>query len=160
MLEMQAVIGRIQLKRMSEWTRIREKNASRIEAQLSQFEAVRVPRMAWKDAQHSAGSTHANYKCYAYVKAECLLAGWTRDKIIEAINAQNVPCYQGSCSEVYLEKAFQSAGLVPEVRLRVAHDLGESSLMFLVHPTLTDAEIDQTCRVIDDVMSQASLKSA
>jgi dTDP-4-amino-4,6-dideoxygalactose transaminase len=160
MLEMQAVIGRIQLKRMSDWTQIREKHASRIEAELSQFEAVRVPRVAWKNAQLTVGSIHANYKCYAYVNAQRLRAGWTRDKIIEAINAQNVPCYQGSCSEVYLEKAFQSAGLAPQARLAVARDLGESSLMFLVHPTLTDVEVDQTCRVIQDVMAQASLKSS
>lgn len=160
MLEMQAVIGRIQLKRMSDWTQIREKHASRIEAELSQFEAVRVPHVAWKNAQLTVGSIHANYKCYAYVNPERLRAGWTRDKIIEAINAQNVPCYQGSCSEVYLEKAFQSTGLAPQARLAVARDLGESSLMFLVHPTLTDAEIDQTCRVIQDVMTQASLKSS
>lgn len=159
MLEMQAVIGRIQLKLMSEWTRLREKHASRIEAVLGQFEAIRVPRAAWKESQLTAGSIHANYKCYAYVKAERLRAGWTRDKIIEAINAQNVPCYQGSCSEVYLEKAFQAEGLGPQARLPIARDLGESSLMFLVHPTLTDAEIDKTCLVIQDVLSLASLRT-
>ena len=34
-------------------------------------------------------------------------------------------------------------------------DLGETSLMFLVHPTLTDAEIQKTCDVLDSVLKQA-----
>jgi dTDP-4-amino-4,6-dideoxygalactose transaminase len=82
--------------------------------------------------------------------------GWSRDLIIEAINAQGVPCYQGSCSEVYLEKAFEETGWRPTKRLPVARELGENSLMFLVHPTLTDAEILKTCKAIEQVMSQAS----
>jgi dTDP-4-amino-4,6-dideoxygalactose transaminase len=31
-----------------------------------------------------------------------------------------------------------------------------TALMFLVHPTLTDAEIDKTCTVIRQVLSEAS----
>ena len=81
--------------------------------------------------------------------------GWSRDRIIEEISTQGVPCYQGSCSEVYLEKAFDGTGWRPEVRLPVARELGETSLMFLVHPTLTDAEIQKTCDVLDSVLKQA-----
>jgi dTDP-4-amino-4,6-dideoxygalactose transaminase len=91
-----------------------------------------------------------------YVKPEFLASGWTRDKIIDAINAEGVPCYQGSCSEVYLEKAFDGTGWRPEVRLPVAKALGETSVMFLVHPTLTEAEIAKTCQAIKTVMTQAS----
>jgi dTDP-4-amino-4,6-dideoxygalactose transaminase len=90
-----------------------------------------------------------------YVEPESLVAGWTRDRIIEAINAQGVPCYQGSCSEVYLEKAFDGTGWRPEGRLPVAKVLGETSLMFLVHPTLTEAEIAKTCEAIKTVMAEA-----
>jgi dTDP-4-amino-4,6-dideoxygalactose transaminase len=81
--------------------------------------------------------------------------GWTRDRIIEAIMAEGVPCYQGSCSEVYLEKAFDGTGWRPPVRLPVAKALGETSIMFLVHPTLTEAEIQKTCQVIRKVMAKA-----
>jgi hypothetical protein len=35
--------------------------------------------------------------------------------------------------------------------------LGEASLMFLVHPTLTDLEIEKTCDVIKQVMGKVSL---
>jgi dTDP-4-amino-4,6-dideoxygalactose transaminase len=92
-----------------------------------------------------------------YVERRFLSKDWSRDRIIESINALGVPCYQGSCSEVYLEKAFDGTGWRPEIRLPVAKELGETSLMFLVHPTLTAKEIDVTCEAIKKVMTQASL---
>jgi dTDP-4-amino-4,6-dideoxygalactose transaminase len=103
----------------------------------------------------SSGCAHAHYKCYVYVKPESLKADWSRDRIVEAINAEGVPCYQGSCSEVYLEKAFDGTGWRPEPRLPVAKALGETSVMFLVHPTLTEAEIQKTCSAIEKVMALA-----
>ena len=102
------------------------------------------------------GCTHAYYKCYVYIEPNALAAGWNRDRIIDEINLLGVPCYQGSCSEVYLEKAFDNTGWQPAERLPVARRLGETSLMFLVHPTLTDGDIQKTCQVIHQVLSRAS----
>jgi dTDP-4-amino-4,6-dideoxygalactose transaminase len=154
MLEMQAVIGRIQLKRMPSWTASRRDNASALVQALLPFSSdagcMRLPQL-----DESGGSVHGQYKFYAYVRPELLAQGWSRDRLVEAINAHGVPCYQGSCSEVYLEKAFDGTGWRPEVRLSVAKALGENSLMFLVHPTLTPAEIAKTCDVLQDVLSHA-----
>lgn len=152
MLEMQAVIGRIQLKRMSDWTAKRTKNAMAIWNACRNYAAIRVPKFD----SHDGNTAHAHYKCYVYVKKDQLKEGWSRDKIVEEINALGVPCYQGSCSEVYLEKAFDSTGWRPEPRLPIAQELGETSLMFLVHPTLTDGEIKQTCDAIDEILAKAS----
>ena len=77
--------------------------------------------------------------------------------MVEEINALGVPCYQGSCSEVYLEKAFDGTGWRPADRLPVARALGETSIMFLVHPTLTRAEMDKTCAVLEQVLKEASV---
>ncbi|AVO40450.1 DegT/DnrJ/EryC1/StrS family aminotransferase [Simplicispira suum] len=151
MLEVQAAVGRIQLRRMSEWTAQRTAHAQAIWAACRGFAAVRVPDFA----ATMPGSVHAHYKCYVYVQPAHLASGWSRDRIVEAINAQGVPCYQGSCSEVYLEKAFDGTGWRPAERLPVARALGETSLMFLVHPTLTPAEIDRSCEVIRQVLAQA-----
>ena len=104
----------------------------------------------------SAGCGHAQYKTYVFVRPDRLKDGWTRDRIIDEINRAGVPCYQGSCSEVYLEKAFDGTGWRPEARLPAAKELGETSLMFLVHPTLTDAEIDKTCAAIRQVIGADS----
>jgi dTDP-4-amino-4,6-dideoxygalactose transaminase len=163
MLEMQAVIGRIQLRRMAQWTSQRQGNAARLSQALVPFGgedgAVRLPAFGCASCPGqcgSAGCEHAQYKFYAYVRPENLAPGWSRDRIIESINAEGVPCYQGSCSEVYLEKAFDDTGWRPSHRLPVARELGETSLMFLVHPTLAAAEISKTSTVIKQVMCQAS----
>lgn len=153
MLEMQAVIGRIQLARMAAWTEARTANAMAIWNTCRLHKVVRVPALPQE-------LTHAHYKCYAYVRPEQLADGWSRDRIVEEINKLGVPCYQGSCSEVYLEKAFDETGFRPAERLPVARELGETSLMFLVHPTLTGKEIDQACTAIHQVLSAASRNAA
>ena len=148
MTEMQAVIGRIQLKRMPEWTRKRQTNAYAIWAAAKICSGLYVPGVP-------EYIEHAAYKCYVFVKPNELNPGWSRDKIMAEINSLEVPCYSGSCSEVYLEKAFDNTGFRPEKRLLNAIQLGETSLMFLVHPTLTENEIDLTCNVLMQVMSVA-----
>ena len=165
MLEMQAVIGSIQLRRMQDWTAKRTANAQSILAACRQHTAVRVPSFSCNAGACDAacasrnGCDHAHYKCYVYVQPKQLATGWSRDRIVQAINDKGVPCYQGSCSEVYLEKAFDGTGWRPTERLPNARELGETSIMFLVHPTLTQAEIDLTCKVIGKVLFEASAKS-
>lgn len=149
MTELSAVIGRLQLKQMPQWQQQRQANAEQIWHTASQLNGLRVPEIP-------AHIRHAAYKCYVFVEPEQLAAGWDRDRILGAITEQGVPCYSGSCSEVYLEKAFDNTGWRPTERLANAKQLGETSLMFLVHPTLTAAEIDKTCQVLQQVMQQAS----
>lgn len=154
MLEVQAAVGRIQLRRMSDWTAQRSASAEAIWAACRGFGCVQVPDFAAAMAK-VPGSVHAQYKCYVYVQPEALAPGWSRDRIVEAINALGVPCYQGSCSEVYLEKAFDGTGWRPAQRLPVARQLGDTSLMFLVHPTLTAAEVQRSCAAIRQVLGEA-----
>ncbi len=167
MLEMQAAIGRIQLRRMTGWTAKRQANATALTTALQPFAGtegpIRLPAFGCtsgcaaqaRQQPCTTGCVHAQYKFYTYVRPADLAPGWSRDRIIEAINAAGVPCYQGSCSEVYLEKAFDGTGYRPAERLPVARELGETSLMFLVHPTLTEAEITKTYAVIGEVLGQA-----
>ena len=150
MMEMQAAIGRIQLKRMPEWTRQRLTHSRAIWQIASDIPALRVPEMP-------AEVGHAGYKCYVFVQPDKLAEGWDRDRIMNEIVARGVPCFSGSCSEVYLEKCFQDLGLGPKERLPVAKELGETSLMFLVHPTLEQVHIDKTCETIRAVMAEASV---
>lgn len=147
--EMQAAIGRIQLHRMPDWHQRRQDNAAAILDTATNLPGLRVPVVP-------AEMTHAWYKCYLFVEPDKLLPDWTRDRLIEAINAQGVPCFSGSCPEVYREKAFTESGLAPANPLPVARELGETSLMFLVHPTLTEIEIDKTCAVLTEVVREAT----
>ncbi|WP_419813559.1 DegT/DnrJ/EryC1/StrS family aminotransferase [Bacterioplanoides sp.] len=149
MTELQAVIGRIQLRRMESWTEKRLKNAEKIWEAAVQCDGLRVPKVP-------NNIRHAAYKCYVFVEPQELNDGWNRDRIMNAIADLGVPCFSGSCSEVYLEKAFDKTNYRPENSLPIAKELGEASLMFLVHPTLTDDEIDKTCKAIQHVMQQAA----
>ncbi|MGP5435769.1 DegT/DnrJ/EryC1/StrS family aminotransferase [Psychrobacter alimentarius] len=154
MTEMQAVIGRIQLKRMSDWTAARTANARAILDTCIRWADkgyLSVPRL--ENMPEFTDSKHAYYKLYIYVQPEHLPKGWSRDRIITEIKDQGVPCFSGSASEVYLEKAFDNTSLRPENRLPIAKQLGETSLMFMVHPTLTHLEIEQTIQAIDNVFT-------
>lgn len=165
MLEMQAVIGRIQLRQLAQWTAKRASNAEAIWAACRPHAAVHVPDFGCNNLTCDAschlrsGCAHAHYKCYVYAEPDHMAPGWSRDRIVDAITAFGVPCYQGSCSEVYLEKAFENTGWRPAERLPVARQLGESSVMFLIHPTLTTFEIEKTCQAIHQVLEMASRKS-
>lgn len=149
MMEVQAAIGRIQLRRMSCWHASRLANCERIWSAAKPLPGLRVPEIP-------AAIIHAGYKCYVFVEPGELVEGWSRDRILNEISAKGVPCFSGSCSEVYLEKAFENTGWRPAERLEVARELGETSLMFLVHPTLTAAEVEKTCSVLKKVMAAAT----
>ncbi len=149
MLETQAVIGRIQLRRMPEWQAKRLANAKKIWEQAALLPGLRVPSLPDE-------VLHAAYKCYVFVMPESLKEDWSRDRIMAEISARGVPCMSGSCSEVYLEKAFDNTGWRPAEPLPIAHELGNTSLMFLVHPTLSEPEIERTCAVLKEVMLTAA----
>lgn len=155
MIEMQAAIGRIQLRRMPAWTAERQKNADAIRAATAPFSGsngpVRAPRL------QIPGCMHAQYKHYAYVRPERLAEGWDRDRIVTEIGARGVPCFQGSCSEVYLEKAFDDTSFRPAQRLPAARELGDTSLMWLVHPGLTEEQVALTATVTNEVLRAASI---
>lgn len=150
MTEMQAAIGRVQLRRMPDWHSVRLANAEAIWSFARTIDGLYAP-------QPQDGLEHAAYKCYVFLETEKLRAGWDRDRVVREINSSGVPCYTGSCSELYLEEAFDRTPWRPEQRLSVAQELGERSLMFLVHPTLPKHAIEQTCEVLEDVMMQARL---
>jgi dTDP-4-amino-4,6-dideoxygalactose transaminase len=150
MLEVQAAIGRIQLSRMGDWTRRRGVIASRLSDALSHYPgAVRVP--APESCFH-----HAYYRLYAYARSDGLKAGWDRDRLVRELAAAGVQVLQGTCSEVYLEKAFEGTSFRPEARLPMARELGETSLMFLTHPTMRGMELDHAIGAINRVFGEAA----
>lgn len=150
MLEVQAVIGRIQLRRLEDWHSRRSDNAAALrDALLRNSGAIRVPLPP-------PGFEHAFYRLYAYVRPEGLRRGWDRDRIIAALRERGVPAFQGSCSEVYLERAFDGTGFRPPERLPVAQELGKTSIAFLTHPTLTSDDLERACGAIEAILAEAA----
>ncbi|MBI3039128.1 DegT/DnrJ/EryC1/StrS aminotransferase family protein [bacterium] len=146
--EMQSAIGRIALKKVKKWVGVRRDFASMLNKSFLNFPALRVT-IPEKEFFHSY------YKYYVFVEPKRLKENWTRDRIVDAINAEGIPCFRGSCGEIYLEKAFTLNNLGPIKRLRIAKELGETSLMFLVHPTLSKQEIKDTISAVEKVTSAA-----
>ncbi|MBI2289810.1 MAG: DegT/DnrJ/EryC1/StrS aminotransferase family protein [Betaproteobacteria bacterium] len=148
MTEMQAAIGRMQLAKLPGWVARRQHLAGILSDGFAALPGVRVTRPG-------PGIGHAYYKYYAFLEPERLRPDWDHNCIIAAINAEGIPCIAGSCGEIYMEKVFVDAGLAPAARLPIAQRLGATSLSFLVHPTLTDADMLDTCAAVAKVMHAA-----
>jgi dTDP-4-amino-4,6-dideoxygalactose transaminase len=148
MTEIQSAIGRVALSKVPGWIATRNKHARMLTLRLAALAGLRIP-------QPTSHFEHAFYKYYAFVRPETLVLGWTRDRIVEAINGEGIACFSGSCSEIYLERAFPPEWR-PAKRLPVAKQLGETSLMFLVHPALSEEHILATCDAVEKVMSAAT----
>ena len=158
MTEMQAAIGRIQLKKLPMWNAARRRNLDAIESAAARCPGLSVPRRscnedALKCERQICSCVHAAYKAYIYVDGE----KQERDRAIEKINELGVPAFVGSCSEVYLEKAFDNTDYRPAERLRNAQLLGDCSIMFLCDPTITEDNIQKTCNAITQVFAHNDL---
>jgi dTDP-4-amino-4,6-dideoxygalactose transaminase len=148
MTEVQSAIGRVQLRKLAQWIEIRRSHAAVLTDACSLLPGLRI-------TVPPSFIGHSYYKYYAFVRPEMLQPQWSRDRIVTEMSARGIPCFSGSCSEIYLEKAFPQEWR-PQERFPVARDLGETSLMLLVHPTLKREHIQATCEALREVMCAAT----
>lgn len=146
--EMQSAMGRVLLRQLPAMVDLRRLHATTLTQRFSEIPELRL-------TVPPSDVFHSYYKYYAFARPERLHPDWNRNRVIEAINAEGIPCFGGSCSEIYLERAFPEQ-MRPPHRLPVAKALGETSLMFLVHPTLTDADMHDTADAVRKVMAHAT----
>ena len=147
MTEVQAAIGRVALRKLPRWVEQRRNLAAALHRRLSRIPGLRL-------TLPSTAFGHSYYKYYAFVRLEKLGKGWDRDRIVQSVVAENIPCYSGICGEIYREGAF-SVDWRPKAPLPIARELADSSLMFLVHPTLSLRDIEQTATAVEKVMAKA-----
>ena len=146
--EAQSAMGRALLRKLPDMVKRRRRNAAFLSQEFSKIPALRV-------VSPPDSVFHSYYKYDVFVRPERLRDGWDRNRVQEAIAAEGIPCLSGTCSEIYLENAFPES-MRPPHRLPVARELGETSLMFKVHPTLTERDLDDTCLAVSKVMQIAS----
>jgi dTDP-4-amino-4,6-dideoxygalactose transaminase len=151
MTEMQAAIGRVQLGKLENWLARRRSHAAVLDAELSGHAGLRLESVP-------PHIKHAYYKYYAFVRTEQLAHGWTRDRILQHLHKAGIPCFAGSCSEIYLEHSFEESGLRPHARLPIARELGETSLMLPVHPTLSHDDVQFIGRRVAEAVELATSK--
>jgi hypothetical protein len=149
MTEIQAAIGRAQLRKLEGWIGARERNAQQLYAKLNRVSALRVP---WP----SAGVRHAWYKFYCFLRLDALRQAWSRDRVLAEVGARGVACFTGSCPEIYRESAFDGSDSRPRQALPVARRLGDTSLMLLVDPAQTSASIEHAGEVLSAVVREAT----
>ena len=146
--EMQSALGRYQLGQLNDWVAQRRANMQAFNNALANTKGIRL-------TLPENSIFHAGYKYYFFVEPECTRDGWNRDKIVAEIHSRGVPCFTGTCPEIYREKAFTDLYDEQE-SLPVAKTLGETSVMMNVHPGMTPELINQCAEVVRSVMDQAS----
>ena len=149
MTEIQAAIGRIQLRNLEGWVATRRRNA-----QFLWDEANRNSCIEDFDIDETVYS-HAAYKAYLFLNSSALKGNWNRDKVVDEISDLGIPCYAGICPEVYREKGISNLGYGPTKRLPVAKMLGETSMMFLVHPGITPENMVEVRDCVNRVLLKA-----
>ena len=150
--EVQSAIGRVLLRKLDERVAARRRNAAVLTRELGGVAGLRL-------TVPPSNVGHAYYKYYAFLEPRGLQGDWDRNRVAAAICAEGIPCSAGICSEIYLEKAFSNSAR-PRERLPVARELGEASLMFLVHPTLCRTDMLDTAQAIRKVLGLAARSPA
>ena len=147
--ETQSKVGRIQLSKLDNWLKKRNKFAMQIYNIAYSFDSIRKIKIP-KNIKHSF------YRCYLFIEPKKLKPNWNRNKIMNKINLLGVPCFIGSCPEIYLEKAFKAKFKTSQKRLKNARQLGDTSIAFLVHPNMTVKDIKKTCNALKKVLKEAT----
>ena len=158
MTEMQAAIGRVMLGKLDKWVEKRRRLADILTEGFEKISALRVTR----PPDHIY---HSYYKYYVFVRPERLKKGWNRDRVLMELEKRGIPCGTGVCPEIYLEEAFKHSRQLREIsqkakdtgfeeqgRLPVAKRLGETSLMFMVHPTLSEENMHYVVEQVKEVL--------
>jgi len=149
MTEMQAVLGRLMLARLNKMVERRRKLAAILTEGFSKF-----PQL-WVTVPPS-DEYHSYYKYYVFVRPKALRKGWNRDRIVKILDSKGIPCGTGVCPEIYLEEAFRkyrnSYGRTIRQRFKVARELGETSIMFQVHPTLSEDNMHHIVKEVDKLL--------
>ena len=147
MTEIQSAIGRLQLKKLDMWIDKRTKLSNIFNNAFKDLDGLRI-------TLPPSYIKHAYYKYYVFTEPEKLKSDKDRDFIMNSLNDLGVVCYSGSCSEIYKEKAFDKIFSSQKPSLKVAKELGETSLMFLVHPTINEEDIYKICEQTKKIIKQ------
>jgi len=142
MTEICAAVGLLQLDKLPQWHARRVRNADIWAEALAPIPGMRVPRP-------TRDTIGAYYKFYAYVDVDPADNARLRDRILADAAAAGVRIFSGSCSEIYREAAFADMKVEP---LPVARALGDSSLMFEVHPTLDTRRLRDRADIVADII--------
>lgn len=153
MTEFQAAIGLKQLEKLPVWIGIRNANAKAIIKVLESFDFIDTPKIIEENS-----NLNAYYRLYAKVSPNIHVAGMRhkslRDTLIKSLVDVGVPCFHGVCAEIYREKAFDGIPTKPLKRLPNASLFADNAFCLLVHHTITEIELKQMIKKIQNVLAE------
>lgn len=147
--EVQAAVGRRQLTKVDEWVARRRRHATTLLAGLGDIPALRLP-------DPTGPVEHAWYRFWVHVRPELLRPGWDRDRIVASVLAEGLPCAHGGCTEIHRERAFPAVWQ-PRTPVPVGAELGRTSFVLPVHPTLTDADVEDLVEAVRKILEVAGV---
>ena len=140
MTEMQAVIGREQLKSLDQQIKKRNFIANLYLKELKDFyqkyNILKKPNFKCKTCPFKESKKKCNKCIHGFYRLELFInkKKINLTKLIETINKYKIKCNVGSCPEIYREKIFKKLKFYPKKRLQNAKLLGETSIMFPINP--------------------------
>ena len=136
MTDIHAAIGRVQITKVQGWTEQRRQNAAYLNANLK---GVTTPYVR-------PGTLHAYHQYTIRLDG---VTSVTRDKAIELIKAGGVGCDVYYPTPIHRLPSFNSVHDLP-----VTEELVKEVISIPVHPSLTQAELEQVVSVVNDAVTR------
>ncbi|MCL2024312.1 MAG: DegT/DnrJ/EryC1/StrS family aminotransferase [Coriobacteriia bacterium] len=151
MTEFQSALGLAAFDELEGWLAQRAANAAVLVDAMAELPGIEPVVVNAKE------DTYAYYRLYARLNLELLADGWTRNRVIDALNAEGVPVQYGSCALIGREEAFANAGIAVTAELPGAQAVHEATLAFFVHPTATEADMADVATALYKVLTASTL---
>ena len=159
MTEMQAVIGRQQLKLIDR--QIKKRNVianlylTGLRDYYEKFNIIKKPNFKCfkcpsRKKNHCNKCLHSFYRLNLFVNNKKIKV----IKLIKHLNKNKIRCNSGSCPEIYNEKIFKKLHFSPKKRLSNAKLLGETSLSFAINPYSSLSKIKFEVSLIKKILNK------
>ena len=160
MTEMQAVIGREQLKSLDKQIKKRNLIANLylngLKDYYSKHDILKKPDFKFATFASKQNLKKSNYNVHAFYRLNLYI---NKDKInqnelIQQLNKNKINCGVGSCPEIYREKIFMKSKFYPKKRLLNAKLLGETSIMFPINPNTSIKKVKLEINSIKKILNK------
>jgi dTDP-4-amino-4,6-dideoxygalactose transaminase len=160
MTEIQASLGRYQLKYLDQQLEKRNKIANLyldgLKHLWNKFDILKKPDFKCETCplknfiyKKCTSCYHSFYKLNFFINHKKI----NQIKIIRELNKNKIFCNIGSCPEIYREKIFQKLNAYPKKRLFNAKLLGKTSIMFPIIPSKSLVSIKKEIKLITKIFN-------
>ena len=159
MTEMQAVIGREQLKSLGKQIKKRNLIASLYLNELKdyylKYDILKKPNFKCQTCPLKQNLKKCNKCIHAFYRLNLFIDKnkIKQNQLIQQLHKNKINCGVGSCPEIYREKIFKKLKLYPKKRLPNAKLLGETSIMFPINPNKSLKEVKSEINLIKKIFN-------